>query len=245
MYTIYYDWENLKNDIIKKGYPFNYKTLSKGYEVFVYDRGILWTSNIINDDEILDFKTNYKERGNRCLYSEDGKEITRAESRPLDTTTCFTGRGDSDTGIGEGKELRWDFSNDDDDITPSGVNYKKKRIVFKFSDSVYVKEGAVYFLTAKKGSYIDLHIVCPAGQYYLDNNGTPHLAEEDTAISHYVISHWLLGDCPMGDELNTESCSVEIPSIYKFWLDIIVPEDDNISCGHISLELYRKRTVIL
>jgi hypothetical protein len=247
MYTIYLDWINLKNDIISKGFPLNYKTTLKGYEVFVLDRGLLWFSNLTVLAEILDFETNYKEEANKCLYSEDGKIISRTESRPLGTTTCFTGRGDSDTGIGDGTELRWDFSNDDNDIDnlPSGSPYKRKRLEFKFLDPIYIKEGAIYFHKAKTGSYINVYIVCPQGHYYLDNNGVPTLATEDTPIAQYVNYHWLEGDCPMGDELNTESCSVEIPNNYKFWIDITVPNSDSESTGHLSLELYRKRTRIL
>ena len=74
--------------------------------------------------------------------SPDGKEVVRAESRPEDTTTCFTGIGDSAEGIGDGKEFSWDFSNDDDIVeAPSGM--KRKRIEFKFLDSVWIKEGTL------------------------------------------------------------------------------------------------------
>lgn len=176
--------------------------------------------------------------------SDDGKDIVRAESRPLNTTTIFVGKADN-TGIGDGKELKWDFSNADDDISTPPSNCKQKRLEFKFLDDIYVKEGTIYFHNTKKGSYIDLYVVCPNGQYYYDNNGDLQQATEDTIVSHYVIHSFIQGDCPMGDELNTESCSSKIPSNYKFWLDITVPDTDSSSNGYVNLELYRERTVIL
>ena len=195
-----------------------------------------------------DFETNYKPNANKVLTpkSKDNKTYVRAESRPLDTTTVFIGQADSDTNIGDGKELFWDFSNDDDIVTdgvPTG--YKRKRMEFKFLDPVYVKEGCIYFFNKLKGSYIDFMIVCPAGQYYYDNDGNPQLATEDTIISWYVRHLFMQSDCPMGDELNTEACSSQIPPNYKFWIEITVPEDDNASNGYVEIKLYRKRTIVL
>jgi len=175
---------------------------------------------------------------------EDGKEITRAESRPLNWITYFTGRGDSSTNIGDGKVLAWDFSNADDEV-PAPAGFRRKRIEFSFLDPVRIKDGTIYFFQAQKGSYGDLYVVCPAGQAYLKNDGTPAVATTDTIVNHYVNHHMLQGDCPMGDELNTESCSPEIPAHYRFWLEITVPAADSTSNGYISLEVYRPRTAIL
>ncbi|MHA1304499.1 MAG: hypothetical protein ACTSPI_12450, partial [Candidatus Heimdallarchaeaceae archaeon] len=132
-----------------------------------------------------------------------------------------------------------------DDIIQAPQGYKRKRIEFKFLDPIYIKEGAVYFHNSLKGSYLSLHVVCPAGAYYIDNNGAPHQATEDVIISTYVNYHFFQGTCAMGDELNTESCSVEIPNYYKYWLEVTVPEVDAESNGYVSIELYRKRTRIL
>lgn len=246
MRTIYLDWEELKVEILSKNFIINYRNIKKGYEVFVMDRSVMWTTNVTTASEKADFETNYKSLCNPSLYSLDGKSIVRSESRPLNHTTYFTCTGDSDTDIGNGSKLLWDFSNDNNEITlPSGSEVKTKRIEFKFLDSVYVKEGAIYFINAPLGATIDLKVICPNGNYYLDNDKNPVLATQDTVISHYVNNHYMCGDCPMGDELNTESCSDEIPSNYKFCLDITVPITNNNCTGHVSLELYRKRTVIL
>lgn len=252
-------WSDLKQLLITKILNLQYVEDSIKYKIFVIDNGIVYITKIWkncnnvsglnetqNNLDKVDFETNYKTIANKPITpkSKDGKTIIRAESRPLNTTTCFTGKGDSDTDIGKGSELRWDFSNSDGDISaPSG--YKRKRIEFKFLDEIYVKEGAVYFFDTQTGSYLDLYIVCPQGQYYYDNNGDLKQASEDTPIAHYVISHWMIGDCPMGDELNTEVCSKKIPNNYKFWLEITVPDPDSTCKGHISLELYRKRTIVL
>jgi len=249
MKTIQLDWQELKTEFLSKNFLLNYNKSRDGYNVYVQDRSILWMSKVISGTELTDFETNYKSKGNQCIYSEDGKQYIRAESRPLDMTTYFTCAGDkidSPQKIGGGKELKWDFSNEYDDYAlPSGSSVKMKKIDFYFIDPMRIKEGAIYFQDAPKGCYLDMGVWCPEGSYYLDNNGTPNLATEDTLISHWVNKHFIVGDCSIGDELNTESASLEIPAGYKFCVGITTPNSDNTSYGHVSLELYRKRTVIL
>lgn len=221
------------------------------YILYGQDSILLYKCVLANEDmasDITDYETNYQSKKSTFLnpIDPDGRHFTRAESRPLGTITCFTDKGDSATNIGDGNELYWDFSNDDDLVNmPSGSTMKRKRIEFSFLDSVWMKEGALYFHKAKKESYLDFYVVCPENGYYLDNDGELQQATEDTPIIHYGIHIHIQGDCPMGDELNTESCSVEIKSNYKFWLDITVPNTDDESTGYVTLELYRKRTVIL
>ena len=178
--------------------------------------------------------------------SDDNKEMIRTESRPIGTTTWFTGAGDVAGDIGGGKELAWDFSNDDDIIAmPSGESGKRKRLEFSFIDYIHVKDGKIYFHNAIKDSYIEFHVVCPDGQYYYDNNNNLQQADGDTIISTYVNKQRFQGTCPMGDELVAEVCSGQIPSYYKFWIDVTVPSSDNSSNGYVRLEVYRTRTVIL
>lgn len=177
---------------------------------------------------------------------DDGKQYMRAESRPLEMTTYFTMAGDDIAGniIGGGTELAWNFSTGVDMIAaPAG--YNRKRLEFSFIDVVRVKEGTLYWENALFGSYIDLFVVCPVGQYYLANDGSPRVASVDTPVEHFVNMHHMMGTCYMGDELNTEAASAEIPSSYKFWLDVTVPSIDGNSKGYGSIEVYRNRTVIL
>ena len=252
-------WTNLRNLFNSKKVPLQYIETPCKYVVYFID-GVdrYWTEiwkdtskvkgiNIEqNDLDKQDFENNYKPYANKPIEpkSDDGKTIVRAESRPLGTTTVFTGQADSDNNIGDGKILAWDFSNNNDLVdAPNG--YKRKRIEFKFIDSVWIKEGTIYYHNVLKNSYVDFYVVCPAGQYYYDNNNNLKQATSDTIISHYVIHHPIQDNVPMGDELNTESCSSEIPSTYKFWIDVTVPDSDNQSNGHIELEIFRKRTVIL
>lgn len=246
MKIITLDWTELKTNFLTKSFLINHKNTEHGYHVYVQDRNLLWIAPVVTTADIEDFETNYKSKSNLCMYAPDGKEISRTESRPHGTTVYFTCRGDSETEIGKGKRFFWDFSNNDDllDI-PSGSTEKTKRIEFKFLDPTWIKEGTLYCHNTLKGSYLDLYVVCPTGYYYLDNNGSPVLAEEDTIICHYVISQFMQGNLPMGDELNTECCSEEIPSYLKFWLEITVPDNDNESNGYVSLELYRTRTIVL
>jgi len=180
----------------------------------------------------------------------DGRPIVRADSRPLGYVTMFTMAGDTASGIGDGAHLEWDFSNDDNTIS-SGIEgvhetMKMKRLKISFMDSVYVKEGCLYFHDAKKHSYVDCSIVCPAGSYYYNRDGTPALASEDTVVLRYANKHHFSGDCPMGDELNTESATENaLPSNYEIWLEVYVPETDNDSYGYGEFEMYRSRTYLL
>ena len=247
-------WTQFKAIILKKNIFLQYVQTNRFYKIWGEEGQILYVTDIFianpvpsgSDQE--DFETNYKEQGNTPLQptDEDGKNITRAESRPIGYTTYFSSYGDSATEIGDGKSLSWDFSNDDDLISlPSGSDIKTKRIEFDFIDPVYVKEGAIYYHNAPSGTYISLHIVCPNGEWYLLNDGTPAQATEDTIINTHVNRHLLCGDCPMGDELNTETRSPQIPNTYKFCIDITVPITEDLCTGHVSIELFRKRTVIL
>lgn len=239
----------------------NMDYFDRGNEYYVYaieDDIKTYFYNITKDSpangEQTDFETNYKpsiDSSPPVLVPRDefGKPVQRTESRPIGATTCFVGQGDNVDGyptpeIGGGKVLSYDFSNNDD-IVDAPAGFKRKRLEFQFIDSIWVKEGTIYFFDAVKGSYIDFYVVCPSGQYYYDNNGVPHLATEDTPVNHYVIHHPLQGSVPMGDELNTETCSVEIPPNYKFWVEVTVPDSDTLSSGNISIEMYRKRTIIL
>jgi len=258
---IFLSWNELKDKLFNKNLYLQFVEYEHYYKVFTVEDGIMYSCTILKDinflsqspeydweSEKIDFETNYKSEANKPVIPRDknGRPFFRAESRPLNSTTVFVGRADSDNNIGDGKVLSWDFSNNDDIVTegiPEG--YKRKRLEFKFLDPIHIKEGAIYYFNVLKGSYIDFMVVCPAGQYYYDNNGELKQATEDTVISHYVVHHSIQGSIPMGDELNTESCSEEIPNYYKFWIEITVPEEDNQSNGYITMEIYRQRTVIL
>lgn len=193
--------------------------------------------------------------------SLDGRDLVRSDSRPKNYITNFTMCGDATDGIGDGKIIKWDFSNSDDDISaPSG--YKRKRIELGFSEKVYIKEGTVYFFDTPKGAYLDMKLVCKTGGYYADPNGvipgsalgldadkTYTQATSDTPVVHYVNHHFIQGSVPMGDELNTEGASEEglPPQQYNYvvWVEITTPDTDSTSNGYAELELYRPRTVLL
>lgn len=178
----------------------------------------------------------------------DGRPIIRSESRPLLHETMFTMAGDTVSGIGDGKEIYWDFTNNDD-LVASGIapdGYKRKCIKVTFIDPVYIKESTNYFFGALKRSYIDFSVICPNGQYYYDRSNTSVLATEDTRVIHYVNSHFFTDTCAMGDELNTESCAENpLPNDHELWVEITVPEADNSSYGYGELEIFRTRTILL
>lgn len=177
----------------------------------------------------------------------DGRPIVRAESRPLQHMTMFTMTGDTVSGIGDGQEMYWDFANNDD-LVASGIapdGYKMKRIKVSFLDPIYIKEGTNYFFDALKRSYICFSVICPNGQYYYNRTNDLTLATEDTRVLHYVNNHFFSGSCPMGDELNTESCTENpLPNNYELWIEVIVPDADNSSYGYGELEIFRTRTCL-
>ncbi len=262
MNNINLTWTEFKNMVEKKKLKIQYEELDNLYKLFASEDGITYTAQIFKNIDWLteapdwdwesdktDFETNYKPNANEPikLKSPDGKEKLLSLSRPENTTTFFTTSGDDTTNnlIGEGKRIEWDFSNTDDEVTaPTG--YKRKRIEFKFIDPVWIKEGTVYFYNAKKGSYIDFFVVCPAGEYYYDNSGSLKQATEDTKITHWVVKHPMQDSVPMGDELNTEAATENaVPTNYKFWVEVTVPDSDTDSNGVVELEMYRERTVVL
>lgn len=199
--------------------------------------------------------------------SLDGRMVVRSDSRPRGYTTSFTSRGDAVNGIGDGKIIVWDFGNSDDLIvdaitTPIPTGYKRKRIELGFSDKVYIKEGTIYFFGCPKGCYLDFYVICKTGGYYWDPNGiipgsalglSPDgnytQATANIPVIHYVNHHYVQGDCPMGDELNTEGASeAGLPQQqqgYVLWIEITTPVADVDSNGSIEIEIYRNRTLLL
>jgi len=159
----------------------------------------------------------------------EGKIFTRAESRQTDKTTYFTCVGD-DTGVGDGQDLEWDFSNSTNDVASPPSGYKQKKVVFKFSAPIQLKDGAIYWQNALKGSYLDVYIYHPTYEQY---------------VQHYVIKHRMLGSCVVGDELNTEAASEEISAGLEFHLFITVPDSTGYQDfhGHVSIEANRASTV--
>ena len=194
----------------------------------------------------------------------DGRPLVRADTRPLSTSTYFTMAGDTASGIGMGKHLCWDFSNDDDILESSPYctipdGYKTKQIALSFIDPIYLKDGSLYFFDAPWGAYCDMHIVVPAGNYYPNDHGAIpasalglpgtqmySYASEDVIYLTYVNKHHMYGDCPMGDELNAEGAAVDaLPVGWQLVGHITTVSGDNTSKGYASFECYRARTIIL
>lgn len=192
---------------------------------------------------------------------EDGRLIVRADTRPLNTETYFTCRGD-DVGIGDGTPLRWDFSDSTSDMyygpeVPSG--YKCKKIDLTFNCPLYPKDGAVYFFDASWGCYVTMDIVVPAGNYYPNDAGSIPAsalglsgtqmyayASSEVIYQRYVNNHFIHGDCPLGDELNAEGAAINaIPIGWILRGYVFAPESDDLCRGYASFETYRCHTVLL
>lgn len=191
---------------------------------------------------------------------DDGRPIVRADTRPMHTATFFTMAADS-TAIGDGIEMRWDFSNNDNIYTGPEVpaGYKAKQLLCSYNCPVYLKDGTMYFFDAPWGQYISMDIVVPAGNYYPNPAGTIPAsalglsgnlmyayASENVPYQKYVNKHFMCGSCPMGDELNAEGAAVSpVPVGWYVRGLIITPNSDNISKGYGGLEMYRCHTMLL
>ena len=195
--------------------------------------------------------------------TSDGKEVIRADTRPIGTQTYFTMAGDDITNekLGDGKAMVWDFSNDDDlydsndfenpVVLASGL--KAKAINMVFMEPTYLKDGTLYFFDAPWGAYASMYIVIPAGGYYPSKSGTIPAsalgltgstmyayATKKVFYACYVNRQHMYGSCPMGDELNAEGAQTEATPAGWYMTGLIVcPENDTAMKGYGSFEMYR------
>lgn len=194
---------------------------------------------------------------------DDGRPVVRADSRPWGFQTYYTMAGDDSTaGIGMGKEMIWDFSNDDDLVTgdhvPSG--FKCKEILISFLCPIYTKDGTLYFFDAPWGQFIMMDIVMPPGTYYPNPAGAipaaalglsdgkmyANTGTDWVVWTSYLMKHQMYTSCPMGDELNAEGSAVNpIPPGWAIRGRIYTPTSDTTSKGYAELEVHRCHASIL
>jgi len=193
----------------------------------------------------------------------DGRPIIRADTRPLGTQTYFTMAGDDTVNevLGNGNQMVWDFTNDDDLYDPNefenpitvASGMKAKFIDLFFFHNVYMKDGAIYFFDAPWGAYCEMYIVVPAGTYYphpdgpipasalgLHGDGKYAHSTKRVLYATYVQKHHMYRDCPMGDELNAEGAATDpIPPTWSISALIVCPEATPTLKGYGSFEVYR------
>jgi len=225
------------------------------YKIWAVESVVVYRCDIAIEDpastEQEDFEDNYCADCNKTfnVVDEEGRAFLRAESKPTDMTTYFTSTGDIVGEIGGGTSLTFNFNNDDDEIdAPSG--FRQKLVKCTFIDTVRLKEGTIYWENMPFGSHIDLCLGVPNGGYYYKNDGTlaQNTTGDDLMIAKFVNNSPMMGSCPMGDELNTETSSFDIPQGTIFGFHVTVPSSVGMSdnChGAVQMELYRVRTVIL
>ena len=251
-------WTDFKSIVNSKGMKIQYyegesSPVGTTYFLSAYDCAQGYLCRINDQDnplDVSDFEDNYKSISNQEItpHDDEGKNYVRAESRPLNCTTCFTTCGDTDgdnPNIGNGGRMAWDAADPSGWTTegaPSG--FKQFSTIVSFCDSIWLKEGTIYYMNCMKGSYCDMEVICPSGYYFL-YNGAPAQAQADTVVDHYLFKHPMQGSVPMGDELNTETCSQELPTYLQFRFSVTVPEADEESYGYMEMEIYRTRTVVL
>jgi len=175
---------------------------------------------------------------------EDGKPYVRNEVRPLGQGAYFSSAGDDAVlGIGNGKRIDWDFSNTEDQ-TIIDEDYKTKIIDVQFKDPVYVRGGFLTYRNSQDECIIDMGVICPSGQYYLNSSGVPTLAPADVWVSRYVNKFDMDGD-NTGIYIDGGTASTAIPVNYKMRFQITTKTADVSSRGHVAMMLYRSRTVDL
>jgi hypothetical protein len=229
-------WNQMKSFLASKKLLLQNIDSDDSYQLIAFDGPLCYECTILKvspvSNEQMEFESSYKSGTNKNLVPIDeyGKLHTRAESRPPDRTTQFTTRGDSTTlGRNKGKRLDFDFENMTDDVeAPQG--FKRKRMDISFIEVIRIKEGTFYFHNAPKGSYFDVYIYHP-------NSAVGQL-------EHYVVEHPAQGSVPMGDEINTEAASGEIPAGLILRLEVTTPSAVNepFFNGCVEIEVYRQYT---
>lgn len=256
-------WTELKQSINKFSLVKYIETDDK-YDIWYMLGNKKLDCEILKEDPINAEQTNFESvckalanYDNVTEVDELGRWVVRADSRRRDWDVVFQGSGDNmSTGkMGDGMPFTYDFSDPVEDIkwitdgVPSG--FKRQRIDWMFADYVYLKEGTLYFYDMPKGSYIDLWLVSPAGEFYprklLDANQDVvkdylQAGALPVPFMHWVVKYMMEGSAPMGDELNTESAAENPASPgLIFRAEVTVPDDTGYESahGHWSLEIYR------
>lgn len=250
------EWTEFKSMVATKVLSLQYEERDSLYKLWACDGPFIFCCVIRKEDpksdDQVDFEDNYKSSANQPVSPVDefGRVFTRAESRPLNMTTYFTSVGDSTTNIGDGQPLIFDFNNNDDEVEDAPSGYRRKMVMCTFIDTVRLKEGTIYWENMPFGSYIDLCLAVPDQGWYLTNTGAvmQNTTGEPLRVARFVKSSPMMGSCPMGDELNTETASYDIPAGTIFGFTVTVPStvgiSDNVH-GAVQMELYRERTVVL
>lgn len=247
------DWAEFKTLLATKNARCQYLSIEQKnlYEVFFIDGGWRWIYEILitdpASDEQNDFEANFQSKCNLSIDCRDpnGRLESASTSRPTNSIQYFAGASDTAEQTGNGEPIQWDFSNDTNLIAaPEG--FKRKRVELTFNDEVWLKEGKIYWKEVTQGSYIDFYVVCKAGNYYYHSNGTPDYAFSDVIVEHYIAHKLFFGDCACGELLHTETAqALGMPTGYKIWVDITVPDSDVSSFGSGLISMYRMHNNIL
>lgn len=211
------EWAEFKITVANKSLYVQYEDRPLLYRVWACDGPLVYMC-VINKEssksaDEIDFEENYKDTANQPVNPVDefGRTFVRAESRPLTMTTYFTSRGDSDTNIGDGTTLTFNFNTNEDELEGAPSGYRQKMVMCTFIDTVRLKEGTIYWENMPFGSSIDLCLAVPDQGWYLTNTGAlmQNTTGEPLRVARFVKASPMMGSCPMGDELNTETASYD------------------------------------
>lgn len=140
----------------------------------------------------------------------------------------------AEIGSDSDNEMKFDFTVED----------SPKSITLGYCDPIHIKDGVVFYDGGEVDSTLNVYIICPAGNYYKDNNGNYAYAFTDITIAYYVVDQMLLGSAPMGIYFDVEARSTAIPNNYK--VKIVIDKGSSTTLkGCVRLEINRQRTTIL
>lgn len=190
----------------------------------------------------------------------DKTEKIHTSPRQEGTYLYFTGRGDLPNSVGNGEWFR--LTNE------TGLSYKE--IITGFNETVFLKDGYVFWQNATVGDSASLEVILPANTPFLsefqtgnagvvDENGTisyitasqtpdetwvgTHLLFPiDVALFRFVNSFSLLGTNEHGLVLNSQDAA-EISSELKFRLSFHSESPNPNLVVSVLMEMYRKNTI--
>jgi hypothetical protein len=110
----------------------------------------------------------------------DNTEKIHTSPRQEGTFLYFTGRGDTETEVGKGEAFIL--------TNTEGSSYKE--MITGFNETVFLKDGYVFWQNAKVGDEVSLEIILPANTPYMSDTqtGNAGIIDENGTISYITAS---------------------------------------------------------
>lgn len=184
-------WDDFKSAVTERTLTPQWLDNGEAYDIYAPDGFILFNCFLAKADA-SEFEADYKDIWNQPQIprsTESGLERFYSSPRPQNTSTYFCGQGDDTAStppvIGGGQELFIDMTTSD----------TSKTIYLDFTESIFPKDGIVFFKDAPIGAKVDVFINHP-----LAGN-----------VGYFVKNLRICGDNVIGTQLNSEDIG-EMPA---------------------------------